>query len=473
VTPATEGPRTSAAFTLEDVLAATGGELSSLGATTRFGGVVTDSRAVRAGELFVALRGDAHDGHAFVAEAASRGAGAVLIEERTGETLPTCGVVVVRDTLAALGDLAALHRHRSDPRVVAITGSNGKTTSKEMLGSILEHALGREHVLRTQGTQNNLVGLPLTLLGLDAQVQVAVLEMGMNGPGEIWRLAEIADPDVGVITCVARAHLEGLGSMRGVAEAKAELFRRLRPQAIAVYNADDPYVAAAAPAAAGRRIGFGLGEEATVRAIDVTDDGLAGIRFRLRVEEKETPVALPVPGRHNVTNALAAAGAAYALGIPLDAVARGLDAFRPAAMRMEVVALPSGVTVLNDAYNANPASMAAALATLRASAAPRRFAALGSMRELGDEAAAAHRELGSVVARAGLDGLFLIGTHAPDVRGGAEAAGMPAAQITIAATHEELAGVLRSRLRSGDLLLLKGSRGATMETVLVHLRTEN
>jgi UDP-N-acetylmuramoyl-tripeptide--D-alanyl-D-alanine ligase len=396
----------------------------------------------------------------------------VLIEERTGEELPACGVVVVRDTLAALGDLAALHRRRCRPRVVAITGSNGKTTTKEMLASILEQALGAEHLLRTQGTQNNLVGLPLTLLGLTEPVQVAVLEMGMNGPGEIWRLAEIADPDVGVITCVARAHLEGLGSMRGVAEAKAELFRRLRPKATAVFNADDPNVAAAAPAAVGRRIAFGAGEDATVRALDVTDKGLDGVAFRLRIAGEEVAVTLPVPGRHNVTNALAAAGASHALGIPVAAIARGLDTFRPAAMRMEIVALPSGVTILNDAYNANPASMAAALTTLGASTAQRRFAALGSMRELGCEAAAAHRELGSVVARAKLDGLFLIGTHAPDVRAGAEAAGMPPTHITLAATHEELAAALRRQLRSGDLLLLKGSRGATMETVLVHLRSE-
>src|SRR5262249_32171151 len=213
--------------------------------------------------------------------------------------------------------------------------------------SILEHAVGAGHVLRTQGTQNNLVGLPLTLLGLTEAIQIAVLEMGMNGPGEIWRLAEIADPDVGVITCVARAHLEGLGSMRGVAQAKGELFRRLRPRATAVFNADDPNVAAAAPAAPGRPVAFGGGDEATVRALDVAALGLEGVRFRLRIAGEEVGVTLPVPGRHNVTNALAAAGVAHALGIAPTAIARGLDAFRPAAMRMEVVALPSGVTVLN------------------------------------------------------------------------------------------------------------------------------
>ncbi|TMA40112.1 MAG: UDP-N-acetylmuramoyl-tripeptide--D-alanyl-D-alanine ligase, partial [Deltaproteobacteria bacterium] len=237
-------PAASAVFTLEEVLAATGGTLARLGQATRFPGVTTDSRALAAGELFVAIRGDTHDGHAFVGDAARRGAGAVVLERPLEEG-------------AALGNLAAFHRRRHRPRVVAITGSNGKTTTKEMLAAILERALGSGRVLRTTGTQNNLVGLPLTLLRLaDADV-VAVLELGMNGPGEIWRLAEIAEPDVGVVTCVSPAHLERLGSLHGVAEAKAELYRRLRPSATAVVNADDPLVTAAADAFPGRKVPFG------------------------------------------------------------------------------------------------------------------------------------------------------------------------------------------------------------------------
>ena len=220
-----------AVFTLEEVLAATGGTLSALGHATRFPGVTTDSRALGAGELFVAIRGDTHDGHAFVADAAGRGAGAVVVEQPLERAAPGCGVILVRDTLAALGHLAAFHRRRRRPRVVAITGSNGKTTTKEMLAAILERAPGAGRVLRTTGTQNNLVGLPLTLLRLADTDAIAVVELGMNGPGEIWRLAEIAEPDIGVVTCVAPAHLERLGSIHGVAEAKAELYRRLRPSA--------------------------------------------------------------------------------------------------------------------------------------------------------------------------------------------------------------------------------------------------
>src|SRR5438094_302769 len=291
-------------------------------------------------------RGEAHDGHAFLGEAVERGAGAVVVERAHAERPLRCGVIAVRDTLAALGDLAAFHRRRCHPRIVAVTGSNGKTTTKEMLAAILARALGPGRVLRTSGTQNNLGGLPRTL-----------------------------------------------------------------PR-------------------------------------------------------------LTVPGRHNVTNALAAAAAAPALGVDLAAVQAGLEAFQPPGMRMEVTQLPTGVTVLNDAYNANPASMAAALSTLAASRGRRRLAALGEMRELGEEAPRAHRELGAAAAGARLDALFLLGPHAAEVRAGAEAAGLPAERITIAASHDELAARLAAYCRAGDLLLLKGSRGAAMEEVLRRLTAE-
>ncbi len=470
-----------AAFELTDVLAATGGELAMLGGAARFSGVTTDSRTVGAAELFVAIRGDTHDGHDFVADAAERGAGAVVVERARWNDpacrqhpLPwSCSVVVVRDSLAALGDLAAFHRRRHGPQVVAITGSNGKTTTKEMLAAILERALGAGRVLRTTGTQNNLVGLPLTLLRLGPDERAAILELGMNGPGEIWRLAEIALPDVGIITCVAAAHLEGLGSIRGVAEAKAELYRRLRPSATAVVNADDPLVAASAAAFSGRKISFGTdGERVAVAATDIVDQGLDGTTFRLVVAREEVSVRLAVAGRHNVTNALAAAAAAHALEVDLSAVRTGLETFQPPGMRMEVTQLPSGVTVLNDAYNANPASMAAALRTLGTSRGRRRVAALGAMRELGAESARAHRELGAVAAAAELDALFLLGEHADEVRAGAEAAGMPAERVCVAGSHEDLAARLRAYCRAGDLVLLKGSRGAAMEKVLQQFSAE-
>jgi UDP-N-acetylmuramoyl-tripeptide--D-alanyl-D-alanine ligase len=455
--------------TLDEVLAVTGGELVTLGTRLAFPGVATDSRTLAPGELFIAIRGDTHDGHAFVADAAARGAGAVVVEPAALARRPPGGVIAVRDTLAALGDLAAWHRRRRALPVVAVTGSNGKTTTKEMLAAICTAAFGPARVLSTRGTQNNLVGLPLTLLRLGAEEQVAVLELGMNGPGEIWRLAEIARPDVGVITCVAPAHLEGLGSLHAIAQAKAELYRRLAPSATAVVNADDPLVAAAASSHCGRTVRFGTAPGVDVRAAAAVAAGLAGVRFTLEVGGACADVELAVPGRHNVTNALAAAAAAHALGIDLETIARGLAAFRPPPMRMEVVRLPSGITVVNDAYNANPASMAAAVATLAESVAGRRLAVLGEMRELGAETERLHRALGAAVAEARIDGLFLLGPHAAAVRAGAEAAGMDAERIVIAADHAELAARLRACCRPGDLVLLKGSRGAAMEEVLRRL----
>ena len=469
----TEAPlKASAPFTLEEVLAATGGELVRLGGHTRFSALTTDPRLVGAGDLFVAIRGDTHDGHAFLRDAAVRGAGAVVVEPSHATEPVSCGVIVVRDTLAALGELGAHHRRRHRPRVVAITGSNGKTTTKEMLAAVCERALGAAHVLRTIGTQNNLVGLPLTLLRLSGTEQVAILEVGMNASGELWRLAQIAEPDVGIITCVAPAHLEGLGSVRGVALAKSELYRRLRPSATAIVNADDPLVAGAADAFPGRKLRFGTGAQPalSVAARDIVDHGLDGVTFSLIVEGHTAAVRLAVPGRHNVTNALAAAAAAHALGVEADAVRAGLEAFQPPGMRMEVTQLPTGVTVLNDAYNANPASMAAALRTLAASRGRRRVAVLGEMRELGAESARAHEALGAEAAGAALDRLILLGPHADRVRAGAEAAGMAADRIVVATGHEDAGAQLRAYCRAGDLVLLKGSRGAAMEKVLGHFQ---
>jgi len=461
-----------ASFTLDEVLAATSGDLVHLGDRTGFSGVTTDSRRLRPGELFVAIAGESHDGHAFLADAAARGAGAVVIERTHADRPLPCGMIVVRDTLAALGDLAAFHRRRHHPRVVAVTGSNGKTTTKEMLAAILERGFGPGRVLRTTGTQNNLVGLPLTLLRLAGTERAAILELGMNGPGEIWRLAQIAEPDVGVITCVAPAHLEGLGSIHGVAEAKAELYRRLRPSATAVVNADDPLVAAAARIFPGRKIPFGTAEAPglAISAREVVDHGLEGTDFRLVVEQHAVPVRLAVPGRHNVTNALAAAAVAHALGIGVEAMQAGLEAFQPPGMRMEVAQLPTGVTVLNDAYNANPASMAAALRTLAASRSRRRIAVLGEMRELGAASDQAHHDLGATAAEVALDGLFLLGEHAQQVRAGAEAGGLAPDRIVVATSHVELAQRLVDYCRPGDVVLLKGSRGAAMEEVLRHLQ---
>ena len=454
-------------FTLPEVLAATGGELGRLASGVDVRGVCYDTRTLEPGALFVALRGDQRDGHAFLGDAAARGAAVVVVERGTDLGGLDCTAVVVRESLAALGDLAAFHRRRHPIPVVAVAGSNGKTTTKGMLAAILARAYGEAHVVATRGSRNNLIGMPATLLEIDDSTRVAALEIGMNAPGEVWRLAEIAQPDVGLITCIAEEHLQGVGSLRGAAEANAELYRRLRPSGTAVVNADDPFIRDIANVFGGRHVSFGDGGD--VRAHDVVDEGIYGTRFVLDTGGARRPVHLRIAGRHNVANALAATAAALAVGVSLDAAAAALEDFEAPSMRMEIVRLDSGVTVLNDCYNANPGSMAAALQTLAASAAERRIAALGEMLELGASAESAHRELGTRAAAAGLDALFLMGTHAAAVREGALAGGLSADRITIAVTHEALADLLRAMLRAGDLLLLKGSRGAALEKVLQRL----
>ena len=463
---------TGPAFALDEVLAATGGELAALGDRLSFAGVTIDSRAATTGQVFVAVRGDTHDGHAFAAAASHRGASLVVVEEVPADLSARCGAVVVRDSLHALGDLAALHRRRFSLPTIGITGSNGKTTTKELLATVLETAYGTDAVLRTIGTQNNLVGLPLTLFRLGAEQRVAVLEMGMNGPVEIWRMAAIAAPDVGVITCVAAAHLEGLGSVHGITEAKSELYRRLRPSAVAVVNADDPQVAAAAQATASRVLTFGEAPAADVVAVGVDDRGLDGTDFGLQIDGHTAAVHLRLPGRHNITNALAAAAAATAVGVPLATIATGLSTAEGPAMRLQRVALRDGVTVINDAYNANPASMRAALHTLAASTATRRLAVLGDMRELGADVTQLHFDVGAAAGTIGLDALYLLGDHAAAVRDGAVAHGLPADRIVVGADHADLAARLRPVLRAGDVVLIKGSRGSAMERVLRHLETD-
>lgn len=417
--------------------------------------VCTDTRRPAPACLYVALRGPTHDGHAFAAAALAGGAAAVLVDHLPAGVDPARALVVA-DTLRGLGDLAAWTRRRWGGRVVAITGSNGKTTTKEMLAAILEQAWpGR--VLKTHGNENNLVGLPLTLLRLAGGEAAAVLEMGMNAFGEIARLTAIAAPDVGVITNVGPAHLEGVGSLDGVARAKGELFAGMPAAGAIAVNMDDPRVAAAAAAFAGRRIE--LGEGRAVRAEAIDDGGVAGCAFTLAIGAERAPVRLRAAGRHNVHNALAAAAAAHALGVGLAAIAAGLGAAAPPAMRMQVVRLANGVTVINDAYNANPGSTEAALDAV-GRLPGRAIAALGEMRELGAQSAALHAAVGAHAVAAGVAWILAVGPGAEAIAAGARRAGGAA---DVCADAAAAAALIASRWRAGDTVLVKGSRGGDAE----------
>lgn len=450
-------------LSLQQIAAMVGGQLLPPGAPETVSGISTDSRTVGTGELFVPLRGERFDGHDFLAEAAARGAAACLSEEvLAGFPVP---VVQVRDTLAALGDLAgALRRDFAGP-VVAITGSSGKTTTKEMLAAIL--ALTGPG-LKTAGNFNNLVGLPLTLFGLEAEHRWAALEMGMSARREIARLAEIAAPDVGVITNVGPAHLETLQGLDGVARAKGELFVALKKGATAIINADDERVARLPVANGVRRMLFGTCPEAQVRGEAVVVEGET-VRFRLVTEAGTWPVTLPVAGRHNVANALAAAGAALALGVAPELIVRGLEGFRPVPGRLEV-RREGEMLFIEDSYNANPLSMRVALEALdELAAGGRRIAVLGDMLELGESAAGYHREAGWLAA-AHADYLLLLGEMSAHTAAGAREHGMAGARIRLFTTHGEVAAALRKLLQAGDRVLFKGSRGMQMDKVASVLR---
>lgn len=459
----------------EEILSATGGKILREGRAALFGEVVTDSGKVRKGSVFVALKGEKFDGHDFLREALRHGAACLIVHKRpaVSRLKKETTVIQVRDTLRALGDLAHYRRETVAPKVLAITGSNGKTTTKEMVAAILERASiwGRSlkgRVLKTEGNFNNLVGLPLTLLRLRGAERVAVVELGTSRPGEIRRLTEIADPDIGLITSVAPAHLAGLNSLAGVAREKGELFRAMNPRGLAVVNLDDPWVRRLGKKFTGEKIAYGRGGE--VRGESRKSLGAKGTRFTLRVGGERKRIRLQLSGEHNFANAVAAAAMACGLGADLRAVREGLQAVRPFPMRMTLERW-NGIGIINDAYNANPASMEAALKTLAEMKAGReKMAVLGDMLELGGESAERHLELGKQAARYRIDRLYLLGKRAPQVKRGALLGGMEKERVTIGKNHRNIARMIHLQAKRGDWLLFKGSRGMKMEKVLESLK---
>ncbi len=444
----------------EDLLAGCGGEVIAGTLPDRVAGVSTDSRSLAPGAAFVALKGERFDGHDFTADVLARGAAAAVVSHAPGPGCTGGGCIIrVDDTLRALAGIAARHRSKFLLPVVAVSGSNGKTTTKDMLTSILA---GRMEVLSTEGSLNNEIGVPLVLLKLASFHEAAVIEMGMNAPGELAALAAAARPDRAIITNVGRAHLEGLGTVEGVAKAKAELAEAVAGAGgVLILNADDERLARLAQEVSCRVVTFGLEGGADFMAGEICP-GEGGTSFLVNGRGR---ISLQMPGSHNVMNALAAIAAASTLETDFEACARGLEGLRLPASRTEIRRL-GGVTVINDSYNANPDSMAAALAVLSGMDCCRRLAVLGTMKELGDSAKTAHHELGSAVAACNLDMLVMVGEWGDAVCGGAREAGMPPGRIRTCATKEEAAAFLKEELEPGDAVLLKGSRAARMEDIL-------
>ncbi|GAB4262025.1 MAG: UDP-N-acetylmuramoyl-tripeptide--D-alanyl-D-alanine ligase [Deferrisomatales bacterium] len=428
-------------------------------APTAFDGVSTDTRTLRPGQLFVALEGPRFDGHDFLADARLRGAGAALVHRPVVvEGLPC---LQVRDTLEALGALGRCARDRLRGPVVGITGSVGKTTTKEMAAALLEEAGLR--VLRTPGNWNNRVGLPLTLLQARGDEDAAVLELGVSEPGEMAHLAAVCAPDMAVVTAVAEAHTEGLGALRDVAREKLAIVQGLRPGGTLVLPFGDPLLL---PPAGVRVATFGWEAGADLRGEGWTARGPEGSRFAVGGRSVE----VSLPGRHNATNALAALAAVAAAGIAWGPAVPALARLRPAPLRGEVRTTGGGVHLVVDCYNANPAAVEAALATLGELAGrARKVAVLGAMRELGPQAPEAHARVGRSAAAGGVDELHLLGPEGAWIREGAAGVGLPAEQIWVYDDREALAAALARRLRPGDWVLIKGSRALGLEAVVDRL----
>jgi UDP-N-acetylmuramoyl-tripeptide--D-alanyl-D-alanine ligase len=451
---------------VEQVLRWTGGRLRSGNPGQTCEGVSIDTRTLAAGELFVAIRGPNHDGHRFLAEAVARGAGALLSEPNRAEDAATgdVAVVEVEDTTRGLGALARGHRAAFQGAVVAITGSNGKTTTKEMCAAIL----AAQHLcLKNEGNLNNLYGLPLTLLRRTERHHSVVVELGTNHPGEIATLAAIACPTVGVVTNVGTAHIEYLGSREGIAEEKGALLEALPAEGAAVLNADDPLVLKQARRSAARIVTFGSGPEANVRAESVTTLGNRGFAFDLITPQGRRAVQVAGLGTVTVANALAASTAALAAGASLAEVAAGLARYRPMGRRMERVALPRNVIVIDDSYNANPQSMECSLRSLaELKGNSRGIAVLGDMGELGAVARRAHRETGRLVATLGVEFLFALGEYAGETARGAIEAGMAPDRVHASKDQAETAARVLEVLRGNDWVLVKGSRSMRMERIV-------
>lgn len=467
-----------ALFTGDEVLAATGGTLLKGTTGCRVQRVCTDSRNVRKGDLFVALKGSRFDGHRFLDEVFTRGARGVVLEAfprraKIDEAVPARSVpfvVKVADSLRAYQDLATFHRARFDIPVVAVTGSNGKTTTKEMVAKTLSQ---RWSLRKTAGNLNNRIGLPYTVLGLTAAHQAAVLELGVDAEGQTTRLAEIARPTVGLITNVGSDHLEFFGSIERSARAKAELLARLPRNGAVVLNADDPYYEFFRRRARCAVVSFGLREQADVRGSHVRWHG-ARTEFRLHVtgRQRSHRLSLHVHGTHNVSNALAAIAVGHVLGLSVTKMATGLSRFRPVAMRSQVSSW-QGISVIRDYYNANPDSMKAAVTLLQELGAGRRtIAVLGDMLELGTETRALHREVGAFIAGSRVSLLVACGELGREVARGASAEGMPASRIFEARRVGDAARILKRLVEPRDLLLLKASRVMRFERLVDALRSQ-
>jgi UDP-N-acetylmuramoyl-tripeptide--D-alanyl-D-alanine ligase len=453
----------------KDCLSVVGGKLLQGSAAKIFRGVSINSRTIEEEELFVCIQGENFDGHRFLGEAINKGAAGVILSNPSYLPEDMIGkgdspfVIQSQNTLRALQDLASYQRTRFPLQVVAVTGTNGKSTTKEMISSIIET---KYKTLKTQGNLNNHIGLPLTLLARKPEHEVGVLEMGMSAAGEIKRLAEIAKPDIGVITNISAGHLDQLKTVKDVQAAKGELFDSLKEDGTAIINADDPLVLELAKSLRTEKITYGIEQSADVQASDIQNKGSRGFTFTAKIFNQTIPVNLAQIGYCNIYNALAALATGHSLGISGKDMSRGLENYQQVPQRNEQIQY-EGVTLINDAYNANPQSMREALKTLSEfNTQGKRFLIIGDMLELGPLSESAHHELGQEIILSNVDHLVTVGPLASLVAESAKKSPRHPLQIGKFNTHAEAVNYLLRNVEKGDCLLIKGSRGAKMENII-------
>ncbi len=448
-------------LSVQEVKNAVKGDFESLPTEEKVTGVSTDTRKVAPGDLFVALKGPRFDGHDFIPQAEEKGAAAVVCRRGSSGGSGAC-CIGVKDTLLALGDLAANYRRRFSTHVIGVTGSNGKTTTKEMI----HHVLSAFHpTVKSDESFNNFIGLPLSIFKIGVRQKFAVLEMGTNAPGEISRLSKIARPNIAVLTCVSETHTEGLGDLDGVARAKGEITHGMADGALLVVNGDDPRCVEIGVRYGGKTFRFGFGRDADVRCTGAETDGLR-TKFSLA---DGTVCSLPLLGRHNVMNALACLTVCQYAGVGRADITERLECFRPPRMR-STVTQAGGLTLINDSYNANPASFRAALEMLGSIEAKRRVLVCGDMLELGERSPEYHRELGVEVVRRGVGLMVCVGEAAKAAAEAAMDVGMPSHSIHTFDTFETAVEFIEGFLRKGDAVLVKGSRAMSMEVVADRIR---
>ena len=444
----------------DEVVVACRGELISGNPETKVIGVSTDTRTLKAGDLFVALTGESSDGHKFLADALSRGASGVVVSRKVESKQVT---IRVEDTLVALGELAAYYRSTFDPTVIGVTGSVGKTTTKEMIAAVVA---AKGPVLKNAGNFNNEIGLPLTLFELSPKHKTAVVEMAMRGPGQIAYLARIARPSIGVITNIHMTHIELLGALDAIADAKGELLDFLPSDGAAILNADDAYFDYLSRRSNARVVSFGEGPKAEVRAVSAGLDAKGCCSFEVITPTGSFDVRVPVPGEHNIKDALAAIAVGEALGIAHEHMREALANFKAPEKRSNVIPTRRGFVIIDDTYNASPASTLSALKTLSMMEGGRKIAVLGDMLELGEHAVNAHMEMGRAVREHGVDMLVVVGQLAKLISRAAIDAGLPVDAVSEYDDSWQAARELPGKLRERDVALVKGSRAMKMERVV-------